>query len=791
MQLPFAPSVLQDPRYLRLPPELPEVTPTQEQQFRQTYEAKHNDTDPFQVEDIDVNARTAFNARKRKHQASNKVICLDSANRDTDLWPSVTDFEISLGQSFTDVYAIKLADLQFASSVNIVTADNDTISWINQEDIDLGYPIYTATLRNGSYNGNATSLVNEMTNKMNAIKRRNGAGTLHYFIINIDTDTDVVSFTSLNNKALPAAAFTTTANSNSITVNLPNHNYDSVDTVFFSNVLSLPGINSDLLNNQSFVIKQIIDADNFTIEVNAVASAAISGGGSSASVGSPADFKLLWGSSSNTCADILGFSDEDSNVVNPSVNPLQTRTLPILDAEILGSRMTRITATDHAMMVGDIVKIVNLNTRPTTYGADSLGTMTTIIEVDTPDSFICDLNILSIDLTSLDVAFVGTDILTFNYINHGFNQIISITGAGTDVATMTTVLPHQLMPGLPLFIGGTNSTPSVIGKFICLDAPTAFEFSVSLNAPLTANGTRGIIGDTGQNIIKSAVIASNGSNIITVTTAQVHGVLPGQPLYITLPNALPDPLYGVFTVQAISSSHTFQFISPVELIFTGVGSVITFAETFILYNVAGILGFPSSSINGVRFTIREILSPSFISFSAFGNFAAQPGPLRTGISFGGNDVAISSGLHGFNGTQSNVDPSNAIIRNVNLSGPDFLYLTCPALPMDNVIDATGRVQNILAKIYLSAPVNVVVFNSFTDVPKYFTNGLITLDRLRVQILGSDGQVVSTNNMDFSFAIQIICISYEDIGNGMNSKNYLRIADAEEAMKDARASGRVE
>lgn len=788
----FHPSIIQQPQYLRLPPERPTVTPAEEQQFKDTYEARNPEVDPFEV--VPEKTDPTKNARKRKYHAANRIVCINSADRNKDLWPSVTDFEISLGESFTDVYSIKLVDLQFASSVNIVTPDNDTISWINLEDTDIGYPIYTAILRNGSYNGNATSLVNEMTSKMNGVKRRNGAGSLHYFIINIDTDTDVVSFTSLNNQALPSAAFATIANSNMITVSLTRHGYQAFDTIFFSNVLSLPGISSDYLNNQSFLIQSIPDDDTFTIEVNAVANATASGGGSSASVGSPADFKLLWGSSTNTCADILGFADEDSNVVNPIFNPLRTMTLPIEDVEILGVQQTRIVSSNHTLSIGDTVRVTNLNTRPSTYGADSLGTITTVLQVDTPDSFICDLGIGSVDTSNLSVAFIGTSIVTLNYINHNFNQVISITGAGSSTAQMTTVMPHQLMPGVVVFMGGTNTIPNIIGSFVVVSAPTAYIFTITLPQELMTNGTRGIIGDTGQNIIKSALLASNNSNIITITTAQVHGIIPGQTVYISFPEAIPDPIADIYVVENVASSHTFQIVLRTNIVFpgrNGSGSVITFAESFILYNVTSTLGFPSSTINGVRFSIRDILSPSFLTFSVYGNYAGLPGPTGTGVTFGGNDVAISSAFHGFAGTQSNVDSSNAIIRNVNLSGPDFLYLTCPGLPMNDIVDATGRVQSILAKIFLSGPVGTVLFQQFTDTPKYFTNGLITIDRLRLQLLDSRGQVVTTNNMDFSFSVQVISISYEDIGNNMNSRNYLRVANAEEAVKEARASGRVE
>ncbi len=44
-----------------------------------------------------------------------------------------------------------------------------------------------------------------------------------------------------------------------------------------------------------------------------------------------------------------------------------------------------------------------------------------------------------------------------------------------------------------------------------------------------------------------------------------------------------------------------------------------------------------------------------------------------------------------------------------LSGPDFCFLCCPGIGLDSVSDASALVQNIMAKITLSAEPGTVLF----------------------------------------------------------------------------------
>lgn len=399
--------------------------------------------------------------------------------------------------------------------------------------------------------------------------------------------------------------------------------------------------------------------------VNGTATANGTGGGTSASVGSPADFKFLWGSTSNTCADVLGFGDQDTGNLVGVANPLSSLTLNI-DSIVAGT-FTYITSYNHRLQVGDYIKLIGLSSNPTSAGIDGNGQVATVTQVDTPDSFYINFTTISIDTSTLANAFIGTGILTLQYTNHGLNQIISIESAGGNSVTLTTVLSHNLASDTVVFIGGTNSVPDILGTFNVTDTPDDFTFTIDLPSPLVQPGTRGIINATGRNIIKSAIPATNGTNLVTVTTSNEHGLRVGQNVYISFPDAYPIAINGLFEVISVLSGFSFLYDNGTATQFLGPGksgSLITFSESFLLYNVVPTKNFTSSALSNIYFTIREILDEDFFTFTVQGSFEQTKG----GVTFGGNTVILSSDQHGYSGAISNVDGTNALIRPVNLSG---------------------------------------------------------------------------------------------------------------------------
>ena len=125
--------------------------------------------------------------------------------------------------------------------------------WINKEDIDLDiidsitnyYPIYSIDLRIGTYT--ATTLQREIQSKMNLIKRQNKTDGFHSFIVNLDIETDIVTFTSLILRQLVNNPISTTINTGVITVTDEDHGYFTGDTIYLDNVKTTAGIPATVL----------------------------------------------------------------------------------------------------------------------------------------------------------------------------------------------------------------------------------------------------------------------------------------------------------------------------------------------------------------------------------------------------------------------------------------------------------------------------------------------------------------------------------------------------------------
>ena len=84
---------------------------------------------------------------------------------------------------------------------------------------------------------------------------------------------------------LPLNAFTTTASSQTVSVNEPNHGRSSSDTVRFRDVVSVGGIAGSTVNSASGFSITVVDTNNYSFSAGLTASFAQKGGGGFASAG--------------------------------------------------------------------------------------------------------------------------------------------------------------------------------------------------------------------------------------------------------------------------------------------------------------------------------------------------------------------------------------------------------------------------------------------------------------------------------------------------------------------------
>lgn len=258
-------------------------------------------------------------------------INIDSADRDTRLWPNPNNFDISLDKTYKDVHKVELSSIIFPNTNAVINSYNNIITWRNYEDVlnnrlitdtsgNIAYPVYSTKIRVGSYSANA--LAKEMSTQMNLVRRDAGNGDFHHFETSLNRATDVTTIVSLTVVPLGNAAFSTTLNSNIVLVTAPDHGLVSGSKVYLMNVAEVSRIPTTALNG--FQTITVLDRNLFTFTVNVNASETEVGGGNAAAFGVQALFQLLFGLP-GTVAPRLGFPIEHSSDIISNTLTSQTR----------------------------------------------------------------------------------------------------------------------------------------------------------------------------------------------------------------------------------------------------------------------------------------------------------------------------------------------------------------------------------------------------------------------------------------------------------------------------------
>lgn len=272
------------------------------------------------VDSFSINSGTTGPAAIRVKKDIKTLISIDSRDRDKVKFPLPSHFDIFLGKTFYNIREVRLVSIEFPNTNAVINNNNNLIYWIDKEDIDLDvidnitntYPVYKTTLRTGSYV--LSSLQSEMTDAMRLIKRSNPSKPFyHYFVINLDIDTDVVTFISLILTQLKVNPLTTIINTGIITVSATSHGFSTGDEVYILGATIIAGIPSATLNG--FHKITVINSNTFQYEVNVNASESLIGGGNTVQTGTSAPFQFLFGEYSNTIAPNIGYPIENSSTL--------------------------------------------------------------------------------------------------------------------------------------------------------------------------------------------------------------------------------------------------------------------------------------------------------------------------------------------------------------------------------------------------------------------------------------------------------------------------------------------
>ncbi|KAJ3085725.1 hypothetical protein HK102_013886 [Quaeritorhiza haematococci] len=393
------------------------------------------------------------------------VVAIDSRDRDMSMYPDASDFRIFLGRSFFNIKRIQLLSTEIPNVESAIRSSNNTLYWINEEDRDLGYPVYSVSVNTGTYR--IDTLQAALTNALNnvGVKRRNGAGIPHYFDITVNIDTDQVSFASLITQPCPTNPIRTTKGSGTIIVAQPNHGYTNYQRVHVIGVKGIVGGIPNTALNGNFTVT-VDDLDQFRYEIGFAATETVTGRGPYVSTGREAGFKFLFGEYTDTIGDVLGFPTENSSVTIPFPNPLFTVSLEIQG--IIPGTPTLIRCDGHPLRVNDTIKLYQVHLTPSIYDNDRNGVFQV---VDVPDLDHFAINFVSSNVITFDGASIGTRIFGVTFPQHGFNRIVDIRSYGGHMA-VTTLLNHQRSPGDTVNISRSNSEPSIDGTHVILATPS-------------------------------------------------------------------------------------------------------------------------------------------------------------------------------------------------------------------------------------------------------------------------------------------------------------------------------
>ena len=450
--------------------------------------------------------------QQRQKKEIKTYISVDSRDRDKKLYKKPSFFKIFLGRTFYNVKSIKLASIEFPNTNAVINSTNNKIYWRNQQDIDLdiidtitnAYPIYNVDLRIGSYI--ASTLQTEISTKIQTIKRKNKLGDFHYFIVDLDIETDIVTFTSLIVSQLGVNPINVTGGLNLVNVTVPStSNMSNGDIYYMVGAKQIAGIPSSDIDGAHEIT--IINSTTIQFEVLTKASDTVQGGGNTLKIGKLAPFQLLFGENNNTIAPNIGFPYENS--------ALRFDTYISSMNNFYQAKIT--TKTPHNFIknydyIGQICTISNSGT------TQNLAGIRVISDITSSTTFCVSLN------SVLSIPSYNTGTITFNGLTY---EIQSIDNLSSNTVLLTTFTDH-------------NYTFSDIGKSITLYNTTTIPVFDGSNLIYNILSSTQIVLLGYLQAESSSITQNIGSmprnNPLTTHTLYISSIVVGTPTFITCTN---------------------------------------------------------------------------------------------------------------------------------------------------------------------------------------------------------------------------------------------------------------
>lgn len=425
----------------------------------------------------------------------------------------------------------------------VVSSDLLKVTYSNSTSgtatIDTGIPNYTVELTPGNYN--ASTISTEIQKQMNLVKRRKtilNYPIFHYFTVDVNLDTDVMTFRSYITKQLQGNPLDTIAGSGVVKVNSISHGFKTGDSVLIIGAKTVSGLTSNILNGLFEVT--VLNSDQFQYEVNERANGSGIGGGTTCKTGQPSSFRLIFDTAESLIVNNIGFPAEDSSeALGTNEAPLTTKALNVTDATQNGSYLTFTTSVPHSLIPTNIIPITDI-----TVGEHPIVT------------------------TSVDHGLQNTEnvYISYPYTDPALESFFSVTSTSkhTFMINNLTVASNSGGTGSlkhggdSIKISGFKSIPIINGIEYLVEAVTGNTFDIKASVTdIQASGLESTVIGTkqisvyhqnhGYNIISS--ITTSGSSAAQVTTVVKHG-LTGKK-FTGVNKTYPTPLTNIVFIDTV------------------------------------------------------------------------------------------------------------------------------------------------------------------------------------------------------------------------------------------------
>lgn len=418
----------------------------------------------------------------------------------------------------------------------------------------------------------------------------------------------------------------------------------------------------------------------------------------------------------NTITSIINNSTNFVSCVTQLQNSLlgyRITGVSIIDGP-LGTNTIDINLASHRLSTSDSIIIQDSTTVPNVNGVYNIQVVTQdIVRVNfVHSSFVSGTaTILSGD----KVALTKTNSLPRVDGYYPIHNRLIITGitSGSSHSTITVSTPHNWVIGDVINVVESNSVPNLLGYYTITSVIDQYNFIISLNYTISTPGSFGISVNTSRFQINTT--------FSSLTTQGTYGIL-GRDL-------------DIIHYRATSNTN----------------------------NIGGI---PLSTINKFQRSIVKLIDSNTYIIRTSGEFASFN---ETG---GGTDVRTSSHIDGFRSIQSNTFSGSTdtnLYRSINLAGQSYLFLVSPNL--DTISNSSG-ISNVFAKLLLSESPGFMIYNSFVSAPKEFDFPIPSIDKLKLQVLTSQGYPFNLNNINYSISLEITEIMYYIPGTYTTSRTGL-------------------